>query len=81
MWGFEDWEFVVLIIGGTIMICAIALAIYMCIKDKRSNNSSLNEDLLKNNNERTIFRTISPSDRYLSDSNEDVNIDTSSSDF
>ena len=80
MWGFEDWEFVVLIIGGTIMICAIALAIYMCIKDKRSNNSSLNEDLLKNNNERTIFRTISPSDRYLSNSNDSKD-DTSRSEF
>lgn len=80
MWGFEDWEFVVLIIGGTITICAIALAIYVCIKDKRNNNPSLNEDLLKNNNERTMFRTISPSDRYLSNSNDSKD-DTSRSEF
>ena len=79
MWGFEDWEFVVLIIGATITICAIAIAIYICIKDKRNNNPSLNEDLLKNNNERTIFRTISPSDRYLSNSNEELKNNTPNS--
>ena len=77
MWGFEDWEFVVLIIGGTIMICAIALAIYMCIKDKRNNNPSLNEDLLKNNNRRTVV--TSPTDRYLSHINEDDNSNTTNS--
>ena len=73
MWGFENWEFVVLIIGGTITICAIALAIYVCIKDKRNNNP-LNEDLLKNNR-RTVI--TSPTDRYLSHSNDKTNTPTS----
>lgn len=77
MWGFEDWEFVMLIIGGTtIMICAIAIAIYLCIKDKRNNNPSLNEELLKNNNRRLVV--TSPSDRYLSHINTGVKLDTPS---
>lgn len=76
MWGFEDWEFVMLIIGGTIMICAIAIAIYLCIKDKRNNNPLLNEELLKNNNRRLVV--TSPSDRYLSHINTGVKLDTPS---
>ena len=75
MWGFEDWEFVMLIIGGTIMICAIAIAIYLCIKDKRNNNTLLNEELLKNNNRRLVV--TSPTDRYLSNSNKELKNDTS----
>tara|TARA_Y100000816_G_C26104032_1_gene586039 strand:+ start:2660 stop:2905 length:246 start_codon:yes stop_codon:yes gene_type:complete len=77
MWGFEDWEVIVLMIGGTIMICAIGFGIYICKTDPRYNNP-LNEDLLKNNNERTMFKTISPSDRYLSNSNEEIKESTSS---
>ena len=69
MWGFEDWEVIVLFIGGTIMICAVAFAIYICKTDPRYNNP-LTQDLLKNNNERKITTTKSPSDRYLSNSND-----------
>jgi hypothetical protein len=69
MWGFEDWEVLTLLIGGTIMICAIAFAIYICKTDPRYNNP-LTQDLLKNNNERKITTTKSPSDRYLSNSND-----------
>ena len=75
MWGFEDWEFVMLIIGGTIIICAIAIAIYLCIKDKRNNNPLLNEELLKNNNRKLVV--TSPTDRYLSNSNKELKNDTS----
>ena len=78
MWGFEDWEVIVLMIGGTIMICAIAFAIYICKTDPRYNNP-LTQDLLKNNNERTMFRTISPSDRYLSNSKEESKNNTPNS--
>ena len=46
MWGFEDWEVIVLFIGGTIMICAVAFAIYICKTDPRYNNP-LTQDLLK----------------------------------
>lgn len=69
MWGFEDWEVLTLLIGGTVMICAIAFAIYICKTDPRYNNP-LTQDLLKNNNERKITTTKSPSDRYLSNSND-----------
>ena len=69
MWGFEDWEVLTLLIGGTTMICAIAFGIYICKTNPRYNNP-LTQDLLKNNNERKITTTKSPSDRYLSNSND-----------
>ena len=73
MWGFEDWEFVMLIIGGTIMICAIAIAIYLCIKDTRNNNPLLYEELIKNNNRRLVV--TSQTVRYLSNINKELKND------
>ena len=68
MWGFEDWEMILLIICGTIIIiCTIISGVYIYRIYKRHNNE-LNEELLKNNNRRIVI--TSPSDRYLSNSND-----------